>query len=284
MFKDISFKISDVLFTEKGYGDNQFFKCTGIAVIQKAEEKVEYIPFSGQDPVKIVSKEKAISELYERLTWINIYINSRIKGHYDTIGFAAHTNLDLSLKNSMLEVIERYLFQSTVNNIMSTNNLKLEIYREGVTYSYEVNLNQKIHYISIYITISHDMIVFGMGKNEDLSSAKFSAYQESNLVDEAFNNRKVIKSDNLSYLELVKFLEISLKLNKYRYEVFSDSSNIGLNIFKDYGALYGYKLFDVTNLRPTSLPNKRFITCFVNDERIFNTILEKGGIEHATKI
>ena len=283
-FKDINYKISDVEITKRYYNEIPFYRCIGISIVENGNKKIEYIPFSGQDALKDISKEKAISELYERLTWINIYKNSDIKGYFDTIGFSAHVDLDASLNNSILEVFERHLFQETVNNIIFQKPLKVENYKRGITYSYEVNFDKKIFYISVYFEISQNMIIFSMGKEEKLIDAKFNAYLESRLVDEAFSNRDIIKPDNLSYLELVNFLEISLKLEGFADEIFDDDKEVGVNLFEDYSFADEFKLFDVTNLRPKNLPNKRVVTCFVKDKQILNTILDNGGIQYAVKI
>lgn len=283
-FKDINYKISDVKITKRDYEEIEYYSCTGISVVENNKKKIEYIPFSGQDAVKDISKEKAVSELYERLTWINIYKNSNIKGYFDTIGFSAHIDLDQSLNNSILEVFERHLFQETINNITSQNTLKVEKFKNGITFSYEVNIAKKFFYISVYFEISQNMIIFGMGKDEKLTAAKLTAYLESRLVDEAFSNRDIIKSDNLSYLELIKFLEISLELKGFVEKIFDGDKEIGVNLFEDYGFVGEYKLFDVTNLKPKNLPDKRIVTCFVKDKQILNTILSNGGIQYAIKI
>lgn len=239
----------------------------------------KYIPFGGIDKISEISYEKAISELDERATWFKMF--SQYPTLFpNTTGFAAHTNKDSAIANSIYEVIERQTFHYLIklineNKIIEIkHNFNIQQIEKYIIFTklYETQVGSL--WITISFNLSGKLMSIGMGKRKKLHNSIDDAIDENIMISNSIkkylkkhNNVQTYKSmsqkELLSFINLAKSLKVHKTLNELtKYTNSSFFHKINPVMKKDIIS------FNVTNYMPNFLSfTKRYIYLSVPIEK-----------------
>lgn len=178
----------------------------------------KYIPFGGIDLLYETAYKKAISELNERAAWFTMYsLHPSILPN--TTGFAAHTNKEKAIQNSIYEVIERKTFHYFINLII--NNKIDEIYpnfyiqnkKDFLLFSKPYLTQDRKLWITFAFDLGKQIIPVGMGKQNNLAESTNDAIDECIMVNHSIekyliNRSNMQSTQSMSQEELLSFINL----------------------------------------------------------------------------
>ncbi len=247
--------------------NDHYYMC-GQAFVQTLD-KIYNIPFGAEDRKRIKCVKKTESELIERLTWINLYLQN--KKFFNTLGFAAHVDIRLSAINSVLEVYERKLFNELCKAIIENNDISNEfeiIKKKESIINVKPVIFKNIFYYLLYSFSNDGKVAFGMGKSRNKNVAVENSLLEKDVIQGTLMHE--IKDKNcMTYEEWQEFNKISLAIgvdNKIFRSVFFEKKKIApFLIDENQIAIYDMKYFI-----PSEVSGKREVTFCIEKDDIRN--------------
>lgn len=264
------------------------YEYVGFVRIELPKGRSYILPFGSVDSNELLGKEKAVSELVERVTWFKIISNVRSPSNMTSVGFAAHTSLLESTIHSVLEYCEHVLLKTVVQDLKSKRILPYTKKGMDLIWQANITVNSNTYNVVVVFTELNGKIVFGLGSSDSFSSSLRKAKTECNLMLRCVSYG-VVDSSCLSYYSYCYLQNIVTSVGAVVKQILCDSGNTSLehdlvnmnSYYSDFPQVY-----DVSAICPSVFCCNRYITCCIDKTHldVIPYVLRNGGIKIAIKI
>lgn len=265
-----------------------------MGVVAVSSKHVEYrVSFGAVSRDVPTARAKALSEMVERATWLNVWLLLKQLGErprvFNSVGWAAHESVELARWQSIAEVYERVHLETVIAGLSAGHFTRIErsaytrqVLGESIVFVPTVLEDFSNTFIVAALLLGSSTVYIGLGRGSSIGEAEGGACWELELVRETLSAPPPRKTE---WFDLDRPAVDEFRALSRNPQLFRAVSHLLTNAPKlrprgvEYVPLRPACLMDLTPYQPPwAKPLAKFVT--VADFNIDNTWSRTLGVEH----